>query len=74
MWFVIAPILATIITLTGTWMLGDEKVMGWWLHIMGTILWVIYSITLDQIGMAFACAAYFYPEIRGIIKWNRREQ
>jgi hypothetical protein len=73
MWFIIAPILATIITLTGTWWLSEEneskhKLAGWWLHIVGTALWITYSITLNQVGMAFACAAYLIPEIRGIIR------
>lgn len=77
MWFILAPILATAITLFGTWLLSEDerlrKKAGWWLHVAGTILWVTYSITLDQPGMAVACAAYLIPEIKGLCKC-RKEQ
>lgn len=74
MWFIIAPILATVISLLGSWLLTQKNIKGWYIQILGTLVWTAYGITLLQPSMAMACLVYLPIEIYGIYTWNKNEQ
>lgn len=75
MWWEIVPYLATASALTGSWFQARFNVLGWWLHVVGTLLWVTYALAgVGEIHFAAACAIYLPFEIYGILEWNRKRK
>ena len=72
MWPVV-PYIATASALLGSFFQARFKTIGWWLHIVGTLLWITYALYSLDIHFALACAAYLPFEIYGIINWTRKK-
>ena len=57
--------------LTGTWLLGSKRKVGWLVSLFSQVLWSVYAITTKQYGWFPGIALYSLSAFRGYRKWTR---
>ena len=62
---------ACVLTVVGFKLLGDKKILGWYLSAAGQLLWGLYGITTGQIPIVIINVIFVGIGIRNIIKWKR---
>lgn len=66
-------ILLSVVGLTGYWIAGNKKQLGWLIGIWMQALWITFAIVTDQFGFILSAMGFGFVNARNYLKW-RREQ
>jgi hypothetical protein len=53
------------------WLMGNRSKWGPRVGILNQALWIIYAISIDQVGLLLGVLAYTVIHIRNCFKWER---
>lgn len=62
---------ATILGITGCFLVGKHKRIGWLFYACGSLVWIFLSIHVGLYGMTAGAILYFILETRGYIIFNK---
>lgn len=51
--------------LTGLWLAGSGKALGWMVGVGAQVLWIAYAIATQQWGFILTAVAYAFVYLRG---------
>jgi len=67
-WFLAA------IGVTGLWLAGSHRLLGWQIGIGVQILWITYAIATRQWGFIASALAFGAVNLRNLMKWERERK
>jgi hypothetical protein len=62
--------LLSAIGLTGLWLAGNRRTLGWQIGLAVQALWITYAIATRQWGFIAASIGYATVNARNLIKWR----
>lgn len=63
--------LLTAVGITGFWLSGSGKRVGWAVNMSAQGLWIAYSLQTEQYGFIIASVMYFIVFLRNWIRWGK---
>lgn len=63
-------LLATFITFLGTYYLGNKKQYGFLVILFGNLMWLIFGLWTESLGIIIANIGLGILNIRGYKKWH----
>ena len=67
--------IAAVFELTGIYLLGKHKRLGFILNIISGIIWISYSlISGSAYGLVMICSVAFILNIKGFINWGNKNE
>jgi len=64
-------LLAMTITFIGIYILGNKNRYGFLIAISANIIWIIFGVLAETLGVIFANIALSILYLRGYIKWGK---
>jgi hypothetical protein len=68
------PLALSANTLALMWLVGDRKVLGWWLAVFGQVGWAVFIVTFAAWGLLPMWAGLSFTYTRNLIKWRREQR
>jgi hypothetical protein len=65
--------IAMILSIVGNLYVNRKMVIGMWLWIFGSILWMIFATYSQTWSQLIMFSIYTILNIEGIIKWNKKD-
>jgi hypothetical protein len=62
--------IAMIFTALNVWLLGSQDERGWWLGMIGNVLWIAYSAATAQLPLLILNVLFLGLNVRGMVKWR----
>lgn len=62
---------AAVFEISGGWLIGNKKTIGFYLNICGLITWIIVAITSQIYGLLLVAIFAMIVNIRNILKWRK---
>jgi hypothetical protein len=62
--------IAMIFTALNVWLLGSQDERGWWLGMIGNVLWISYSAATAQLPLLILNVLFLGLNVRGMVKWR----
>jgi nicotinamide riboside transporter PnuC len=59
------------IGITGIWLAGSRRTIGWTIGVAAQLLWIAYAIATHQWGFIASALAYGFVYARNWAKWRR---
>jgi len=66
--------LLMIIGITGLWLAGNRKTIGWMIGVGAQVPWVAYALATSQWGFLVSALVYGTVYARNMIKWKRQQK
>lgn len=60
--------------ITGLWLAGSMRMMGWVIGLGVQILWIAYAIATSQWGFIVSALAYAVVNFRNARRWRRNRE
>jgi len=70
----LTDILAGIIELTGSWLVGNKRKIGFAINILGNIAWIIVAFKMKVYGLLIVVIPALFINIRNYFKWKEEEK
>jgi hypothetical protein len=61
--------LLTAIGVTGLWMAGSKKAVGWAVGVFAQALWIAYALSTEQYGFLASALCYAFVYGRNFARW-----
>jgi hypothetical protein len=61
-------------TIAVMWLVGNRKVLGWWLAVGGQVGWFAWIILAREWGFAPMAIALSITYVRNLVKWRREQR
>ena len=61
---------ATALSLVGALLISLKYFQGYYIWIVGNVLWTLFSFKYKHYGLLFLSVAYFVINIIGIVRWQ----
>ena len=65
------PWLLSAVGITGIWLAGSHRTIGWIFGVAAQFLWITYAVLTSQWGFIASALAYTFVYSRNWIKWDR---
>ncbi|MBP6004979.1 MAG: nicotinamide mononucleotide transporter [Pyrinomonadaceae bacterium] len=67
--------LATVCGLTGVYLIGSKKKVGFLIMMVASLSWLTVGFMINSLALILGSAVFFSLHVRGWLKWHRsREQ
>lgn len=66
--------LLTAVGVTGLWLAGSRKGVGWAIGVGAQVLWISYALATMQLGFLASALVYGSVYARNMIKWKREKE
>lgn len=66
--------LLAAIGVTGLWLAGSHRLIGWQIGLGVQTLWITYAIITQQWGFIASALAFGTVNLRNLIKWKREHE
>lgn len=66
--------LLAAVGVTGLWLAGSRRALGWQIGLGVQVLWIAYAITTAQWGFIASALAFAAVNLRNLIKWKRERE
>ena len=66
--------LATICGLTGIYLLGNKKKIGFLMFMMASASWITFGVMTGSIAVIAGSSIFFFMHFRGWLSWRRDER
>lgn len=63
--------LATILGLTGVYLIGNKNKIGFIIFMGASLSWVLFGVLTGSIPVIIGSSIFFMMHLRGLLKWNR---
>lgn len=60
--------------ITGIWLAGSKRSVGWLIGIMTQFLWITYAVVSHQYGFILASLCYGGVYLRNYLAWRKSEK
>lgn len=67
-------ILLSVIGVTGLFLAGSKKEIGWIIGLGAQVLWFTFAIVTKQYGFILSALAYGWVNSRNYLKWRREQE
>lgn len=61
------------IGITGLWLAGNHRSLGWRIGLAVQALWIAYAVVSAQWGFIASAVAYGFVNARNLAKWRREK-
>jgi hypothetical protein len=68
------PLALSANTIALMWLVGNRKVLGWWLAVGGQVGWWWFIILFELWGLAPMAAALTFVYVRNLIRWIKEDR
>jgi hypothetical protein len=68
------PLALSINTITLMWLVGNRKVLGWWLAVIGQGGWWVFIVLFEAWGLIPMAAALTFTYVRNLLKWRKEDR
>ena len=65
--------IAGIFELVGMWLVGNKRIAGFALNIVGGLMWTYIAVTRDIYGLLLMVVPAVFINARNIVKWKGDE-
>ena len=64
------PLALSVNTIALMWLVGNRRVLGWWLAVCGQAGWFAFIILFEAWGLIPMAAALTVTYVRNLVKWR----
>ena len=64
---------AGILDLTGHWLVGNKKKIGFVIHFLSSILWIVAAFKFEVYGLLIIMIPSLAVTVRNYIKWRKED-
>jgi hypothetical protein len=58
----------------GTYYVGKRKSWGWFLQVLGQLIWIVYTVATGQFGMPLGTIVYLYLYFKNGTQWRKEDK
>lgn len=66
--------LLAAIGVSGLWLAGSKRALGWHIGLAVQVLWIVYAVATRQWGFIASALAFAAVNLRNLIRWKREAQ
>lgn len=66
--------LLTVVGVSGLWLAGRGRAIGWRVGLLAQALWATYAITTRQYGFLVSALAYGWVYLVNLVRWGREKE